>query len=54
MPKQKTALEIRIQKALDADNCQNIFVPASIDGTIATLTQDYKGEASKGEEATKA
>ena len=54
MPKQKTTLEIRIQRALDAENCQNIFVPASIDGAIANLAEAYKGEASKGEEATKA
>ena len=74
MPKQKTVLEIRIQRALDyeenrsrivaeiqtvkneinAEKSQNLFVPASIDGAIATLAEAYKGEASKGEEATKA
>jgi hypothetical protein len=54
MPKQKTVLEIRIQRALDAEKSQNTFVPASIDGAIATLAEAYKGEASKGEEATKA
>jgi hypothetical protein len=49
MPKQKP-----VKNVIDADKSQNTFVPASIDGTIATLTEDYKGEASKGEEATKA
>jgi hypothetical protein len=54
MPKQKSALELRIQRALDADKIQNIFVPASIDGAIANLAEAYKGEASEGKEATKA
>jgi len=54
MPKQKSALELRIQRALDADKIQNIFVPASIDGAIANLAEAYKGEASEGKEATEA
>jgi hypothetical protein len=64
MPKQKTTYELNksrivaeiqsVKNEINADKSQNTFVPASIDGTIATLTQDYKGEASKGEEATKA
>jgi hypothetical protein len=46
MPKQKTDLEIRIMKAEryeaeNADKSQNIIVPASIDGAIATLAEAY-------------
>jgi hypothetical protein len=58
MPKQKSALEIRIQRALDyeanADKSQNSNPPASIDGAIANLAEAYTGKASEGKEATKA
>ena len=65
MPKQKTTYELtksrlvaEIQSIKDsiagADKSQNTFVPASIDGAIADLAEAYKGEASQGEEDTKA
>ena len=64
MPKQKTTYELNksrivaeiqsVKNEINADKSQNSNAPASIDGTIATLTQDYKREASEGEEATEA
>lgn len=64
MPKQKTTYELNksrivaeilsVKNEINAEKSHSEFVPASIDGAIATLAEDYKGEASKGEEAPKA
>ena len=65
MPKQKTTYELNKSRIVaeiqsikntivDADKSQNTIVPASIDGAIADLAEDYKGQASEGKEATKA
>jgi hypothetical protein len=55
MPKQKTTYELTKSRfIISADKSQNDSVPASIDGAIADLAEAYKGEASQGEEDTKA